>query len=117
MFEMSFNRSGRSCPYIIIEGHEPERLMSCFDGLNEFSYHTARALKEIIAQYAKIMDAWMQALDKRDGEDAKNKDEVFPTEDEKLELDRKRAQTTEGPTGEFAIHSEVPAMIMAEMKH
>lgn len=55
------------------------------------------------------MEARRQALEGLDSEDADNVDEGIEVLEEELELDRKRAQTTEWPT-------EVQHMIAAEME-
>lgn len=60
------------------------------------------------------MVAWMQALEDRDWKDADNVDEDIETEVKELELDRKRAQTTEYQTQDFAIHLKIQGMIAPE---
>lgn len=46
----------------------------------------------------KIMEAQLQALEDRDGEDSNNVDEDTKLGDDESELDRKGAQTTSNPT-------------------
>lgn len=68
-FERAFNCSTRCSPNIIPELDEPERVMRHTNVPSESSYHTERALKEILTQEAKIMGAWTQALKDFDGEE------------------------------------------------
>lgn len=72
---MSFSHSTCSNPNITLEGDEPEGPLRRPDAPNELSYNMVLASTDILAQEAKIMDAWTQALEDRDGEDVFNVDE------------------------------------------
>lgn len=51
---------------------ELERLMRRTDASDESSYDTESASRDILAQGAYMMDAWTQALEDRDCQDAAN---------------------------------------------
>lgn len=67
---MSFNHSTCFNPNLIPDVDELKHLMRCTDALNDSLYHTARAWNGIIAQGAEIMDAWTEAMQDYDREDA-----------------------------------------------
>lgn len=94
----------------------PELSLKRTDVQNELSYHTARALWEIIVPEPNILDARTQGLEDCDSKDADNVDEDIVIENEKLEADRKPAQTKEYPTLNFVTFSKVKDMIPAEME-
>lgn len=83
---------------------------------NESSFHTARASREVLAREVKIMDAWTQALEYSEGEDAEKKDEDFWIEEGELELDLERAQVMEDTTQELVTRSVGQDLISAEME-
>lgn len=58
----------------------------------------------------------MQASEDRDGKDADNVKEHVKIVDEKLELERQRAQTTEYSAQDFVTRSEIQNVIATEMK-
>lgn len=62
------------------------------------------------------MEAWTQASDDRDGEDAHNLDEYMEIEDKESEFHRGRAQTTEYPAKDFVTHLDVQRMIATEVE-
>lgn len=66
---------------------------------------------------ADIVEALGSALEHSDSEDAKNVYEDIKVEDDELEFNCERAQTTESPTREFATCSETQNMIVAEKKN
>lgn len=84
--------------------------------LNESFNHMAFACREIFTQEADIMDWWTQVLSDREVKEANNVYQDIEIADEKLELDNKRASTTEYPTERFATRWEVQDRIMAEME-
>lgn len=61
------------------------------------------------------MNAWTQALEKRDCKDFPNVDEDIAIEDEETELNRKPADKTEYLKQEFVTRLNVQRMIQAEM--
>lgn len=50
--------------------HQP--VMKCLDVLDELSYYTARASKEIMVADALVMDEWAQVLEDLDSQEADN---------------------------------------------
>lgn len=98
---MSFFSSTRSNPNVIPEVDNPKRQKRRTDVAYESSYHTAYASKEILPQETEIMDVWTQGSKDCDSKDAENGDEDIKIEDNKSDLDRKRAQKMEYQKQDF----------------
>lgn len=71
---------------------------------------------EIPAGKTKIMDAWTEVLEDCDRKEADEIDEDIRIEDENLELDRDRAETTAYPAQNFFTHLEVQLLVAADME-
>lgn len=94
---MSFNCSTRFSPSMFSEVDEHELLMRCTGAPNVSSYHTARGSRDILAQEEEINDAQTQAPRDRYCKDVTDVEEDVEIEDEKSEVDHKKADTTEYP--------------------
>lgn len=81
---MSSTCSTCSSPNLITEMDRPECLVRGTGSPNESSDHVARASREILAHEAKILYAWMQALEDSGVEDVDNVDEYIKIENEGL---------------------------------
>lgn len=79
---MSFNSSNSSRSNVILNVDEPRRSMTGTNALNESSYQTAKAWRDIFVQWAELIQAWTQALKDHDGEDISNVDKDAEIEDE-----------------------------------
>lgn len=65
---------------------------------------------------AKIIEACTQTLEEPESKDAANIDENIEIADEQSELDGERVYTTEYPTQDLVLHSEVQEMIATRIK-
>lgn len=72
---------------------------------------------EIIAQEAKIMNAWMQYLGDHDCKDAHNVDKNISIVYKEMGLRSERAHTTENLAQDFVTHLKVLDMIAAGMEN
>lgn len=69
---MPFNSSTRSNTKVVLEGHEPEHVIRGTHALSTLTCHTAHLSMEILVQETKITNAWTQALENRNAEEADN---------------------------------------------
>lgn len=113
---MPFHCFTFSNPNIIAEVDQRELFMRYTDVPNDLSYHTIHASKSLLAEDAKIMDAWTPALKDRDGEDAAIVDEHMEIKNKEWEPVRAGAAPMEHPTQDFVTSSKVQKLITAEMQ-
>lgn len=84
--------------------------MSCTDVPNDSSCPTAGTSKDILTQEPEITVKSTQVLEHCYSKDVANVEENIEIEEEKSELDREPAETTEYPTQDFDTVSELQRM-------
>lgn len=85
--------------------------MRLTDAPMEWSYHTIRLSKNILAQGARNMDACKDALEDRGCKNADNVDGDIEIEEKEFALDRERTIKMEHTTQDLDICSDVQEMI------
>lgn len=73
-------------------------------------------IKGSTAQETETLDAWRQALQDYNGDDAGNVDENLNIQEKESELDRERSQTTEYPAQDFVTRSKAQHIIADDME-